>query len=342
MKRKIISITIALLLCMSMAAPVFAEKDSEGFETVTSITVNITDVPGLTATLTYVHDRYVSSVKGYNVTFSFANFYDEDTYEGGNLGAVSFNKAVVVWAPDESLHYGDSTYKPITLKAGESIPLENESYNGFLIFTDGSKVVAEWPSDWDEDYVFRGALFDTIPMELGSSDESLASGGFTIKSIYDISTASGQSPAPSAPSLTAKPTASTVLVNGKNVAFDAYNISDNNYFKLRDLASVLNGSKKQFAVGYDNATKAITLTSGKAYEAVGGEMVGKGAGNKTPAATTSKITLDGNEVKFTAYNIDGNNYFKLRDIGEAFDFDVTWDGAKNTIVIDTSTGYTPD
>jgi hypothetical protein len=111
---------------------------------------------------------------------------------------------------------------------------------------------------------------------------------------------------------------------------------------LRDLAFVLNGSAKQFAVGWDGAANAIALESGKAYTAVGGELEGKGAGNKTPTATTSKITLDGKEVKFTAYNIDGNNYFKLRDIGEAFDFDVTWDGAKNTIVIDTSKGYTPD
>jgi hypothetical protein len=32
----------------------------------------------------------------------------------------------------------------------------------------------------------------------------------------------------------------------------------------------------------------------------------------------------------------------LRDIGQALDFGVTWDGAKNTIVIDTTTGYTPE
>jgi uncharacterized repeat protein (TIGR01451 family) len=45
-------------------------------------------------------------------------------------------------------------------------------------------------------------------------------------------------------------------------------------------------------------------------------------------------------MTFTAYNIEGNNYFRLRDIGEALDFGVTWDSAKNTVVIDTSKGYT--
>ena len=78
------------------------------------------------------------------------------------------------------------------------------------------------------------------------------------------------------------------------------------------------------------------------YTVVGGEMEGKGGGVQTPALTSSKIIKDGVEVQFTAYNIGGNNYFKLRDIGAAFDFGVDWDGARNTIVIDTSKGYTPE
>jgi len=65
----------------------------------------------------------------------------------------------------------------------------------------------------------------------------------------------------SASTLTAAPTASTVYLNDAVNAFEAYNIGGNNYFKLRDLAYVLNGTAKQFEVGYDNATKAITLIS---------------------------------------------------------------------------------
>jgi hypothetical protein len=150
-------------------------------------------------------------------------------------------------------------------------------------------------------------------------------------------------PAPTATSaLSASPTASTVLVNGRSVAFDAYNIGGANYFKLRDLAYILNGTPKQFEVGWDGATNAISLTSGRPYTAVGGEMAGKSGGAKTPTPTSSKLTLNGSAVSFEAYNIGGNNYFKLRDIGAALDFGVTWDGVKNTVVIDTSTGYTPE
>ena len=56
-----------------------------------------------------------------------------------------------------------------------------------------------------------------------------------------------EAPAPATPptTLTATPTNSTVLVNGKSIAFDAYSINDNNYLKLRDLAYILNGTEKQ-------------------------------------------------------------------------------------------------
>ena len=64
-------------------------------------------------------------------------------------------------------------------------------------------------------------------------------------------------------------------------------------------------------------------------------------GNKSPVATSSKIYLNGKEVNLTAYNIDGNNYFKLRDIGLIFDFGIYWDGINNIIIIDTSKVYTP-
>jgi len=141
---------------------------------------------------------------------------------------------------------------------------------------------------------------------------------------------------------TATPTASTVLVDGEEIAFDAYNINGNNYFKLRDIAFVLNGTDKQFAVGWDGTTSSISLTSSEPYEVIGGEMEGKGEGSKAATQTRARIYLDDVNALLTAYHIEGNNYFMLRDIGAALDFAVTWDGASNTITIDTSKGYSAD
>jgi hypothetical protein len=142
---------------------------------------------------------------------------------------------------------------------------------------------------------------------------------------------------------TAKPTSASVVVNGKQFAFEAYTINGNNFFKLRDLAMGVNGSEKQFEVSWDADKNAINLISASPYTPVGGEMVISAEPKSvTGFATTSKIYKDGKEIQFTAYNIGGNNYFKLRDIAQAFNIGVTWDGKTQTIAIDTAVDYIPE
>jgi hypothetical protein len=138
------------------------------------------------------------------------------------------------------------------------------------------------------------------------------------------------------------PSQSKVFVNGSEKSFEAYYIDGYNYFKLRDLAYVLNGTDKQFSVGYDGATRAITLTSGRPYSPAGGEMAAAGGGARTAGQTPSKIRLDGKELNFTAYNIGGNNFFRLRDLMGALDVAVTYDDATQNIGIDTSLPYDGD
>lgn len=135
-------------------------------------------------------------------------------------------------------------------------------------------------------------------------------------------------------------TAATVTVNGQNVNFDAYNINGNNYFKLRDLAYVLNATEKQFSIGYGNVLNTVSLTSGQQYTTVGGELEIGNSQNIESMPTDSVIVKDGEEVELQAYNINGNNYFKLRDIGELFDFSVNWNSETTTISINTAKGYT--
>lgn len=141
---------------------------------------------------------------------------------------------------------------------------------------------------------------------------------------------------------TAAPTTSKVLVNGNAVSFDAYQINGNNYFKLRDVAKVISGTDKQFEVTWDGAKNAINLISGQSYTPVGGELAAGSGANQQAVLNTSTVYLDGKQINLTAYTIQGNNYFKLRDLGQIFDFGVGWDGANNTVTIDTSTGYIPE
>ena len=149
-------------------------------------------------------------------------------------------------------------------------------------------------------------------------------------------TAASNVVSPASGALTASPISSTVMLNGKHTVFGAYTINDNNYFKLRDLAISLSETKNRFDVSWDTASGSISLTSGKPYTPVGGEMAKAATGNKEPVPTSSKIYFDGKEIYCTVYTIDDNNYFKLRDIGEALGFVVDWDDKSSTIAINTA------
>lgn len=164
----------------------------------------------------------------------------------------------------------------------------------------------------------------------------------SVNNVIIVNPAKATTPAPApAKTVTAKPTVSKVIVNGKTVEFDAYNINGNNFFKLRDLAQAVNGTKKNFEVTWDGTKNAINLVSNKPYTVTGGEL-SKGDGKaKTANLTTSTIYKDGKVIDLLAYTINGNNYFKLRDVAQAFDIGVIWDGTTNTIIIDTNIGYTP-
>lgn len=140
--------------------------------------------------------------------------------------------------------------------------------------------------------------------------------------------------------VTALPTSSKVLVNGKDVSFEAYNIEGNNYFKLRDVALTVNGTEKQFGVEWDGIKQAINLTSNSVYQTIGGEMAKGDGTTKNGLLNSSPIYKDGVDIQLKAYNISGNNYFKLRDLAQAFNIGVTWDNTTQTIEIDTTRSYT--
>lgn len=132
--------------------------------------------------------------------------------------------------------------------------------------------------------------------------------------------------------------ATKLTVDGQTKDVVAYNIKGNNYFKLRDIANLLNGTNAQFDVLWDAEKQAINLKSKTAYSTKDSISL---AEIKDPVATgsTSVIYKDGGKILAGAYNISGNNYFKLRDIAAIFNFAVVWDNVTQTIGIDTSKPY---
>jgi len=139
---------------------------------------------------------------------------------------------------------------------------------------------------------------------------------------------------------TANPSDASVLVDGKPVQFQAYEIDNNNYFKLRDIAAAISGTARQFNVEWDSAQNTIRLLTGAAYAPVGGELAITGSPFVgSVMQSKSSLLLDGKPISLTAYTIADNNYFMLRELGQALHFDVRWDGASGTILIDTTQDY---
>ena len=124
-------------------------------------------------------------------------------------------------------------------------------------------------------------------------------------------------------------------VDGKVIACEKYNIDGSNYFKLRDIAMVLSDTGSQFSVGWDGEKKVISVVTGESYEPNGSEL-DLSAGDKSATAVPSTQTLLINGAErgdLSAYNIGGNNFFKLRDLGDALGFRVDYDKETNTAIV---------
>ena len=131
---------------------------------------------------------------------------------------------------------------------------------------------------------------------------------------------------------TAQRSAQKLTVDGKAVSCDKYNIDGYNYFKLRDLAQLLNGTGSQFDVGWDAAKNLVTITTNHAYTKPNGTELKIGADLSDKAQRSAQtVQIDGKvRSDLAVYNIGGNNFFQLRELGAALGFDVDYDEAANT------------
>ena len=56
--------------------------------------------------------------------------------------------------------------------------------------------------------------------------------------------------------------------------------------------------------------------------------------------STNRVLVGGQEVRLTAYNINGNNYVMLRDIGRAVGFNVYWNSDAKCVQVESGKPYT--
>ena len=213
------------------------------------------------------------------------------------------DKAVVVLTYTDGF---DETPTPVKTINGQSVTAEEFS-SAILDFT--SDMDEQYYSFWESPYNSDRALSPRAALQN------------TIASLRRLTNP------------TAKVSTHKVTLNGESAKLGAYTINGSNYFKLRDLAKALDGLNTNFEVKWNAAQQRIDLTSKTAYTAVGGEQAALPAGNKAASLTNASVYLDGKPLSLTAYSIDGNNYFKLRDLGDALGFGVDWNADTMTMIL---------
>ncbi len=323
--KKSLSLCMVLAMAIGMSTTVFAAE-----------TIKINGYPGHTVGEDVVTAEYQISISNVIKKDTKKYLAWADTY--------ICQSPVTVTALDNLKFFRGATLVPM---GDQYIEAEFLNVKGNAVFYDGTVKNYDKNAEWafSEGFDFQKGATITITepgvYHVNGGYPALAGGADVVLVVQEGSGTSTPVP-PVENKITATPTSSKVLVNGTATGFEAYTINGNNYFKLRDVAKVVSGSDKQFEVTWDGTKNAINLISGQAYTVVGGELTKGDVTEINAVACNSTIYKDGTVVTLTAYTINGNNYFKLRDLGIAFDFDVSWDGKNNSVVIDTSHSYTED
>jgi len=141
---------------------------------------------------------------------------------------------------------------------------------------------------------------------------------------------------------TAKPSSDKVTRNGHEMNVQVYNIDGYNYFKLRDVAKMLINLPDEFSVDYDPLAQLIVINTGWGYEGPAEFDKVVATGVKTANPGNGDVMVNETIHHLTAYNIDGYNYFKLRDLANAVGFQVGWDAEKKCVNIISSYGPPAD
>ena len=356
--KKMLSLALALTMCASLTAPVFADGESpiptdEGVKNI-SVTA---DIGNLSLDDLIVEKTWTKTAYDYETETPDSEEVEEDiaAYRAiqGNTkftvkhtGTVDDGTTLQVYvtgfAKNDSGKYAwyewphqyyltkgegfiadymdpDSAGGLVELKAGESVSFTLPDWFGADAMIELRAVMYFPQYEWS---FWRYAFYKV--------DEAA----------YSAAVAKGPAkpdpepvtpPAETIPSSgTAVASTQTVTVDGKAVEFQMYALVDangngTNYIKLRDMAQVLNGTKAQFSVGYDNASKSISVATGQAYASTGTEMKTPFSGDRSYTVGSQSFQVIVKAVDMSAITLvddagGGYNYFKLRDLGRALDF----------------------
>ncbi|MCB6365355.1 copper amine oxidase N-terminal domain-containing protein [Intestinibacillus massiliensis] len=121
-----------------------------------------------------------------------------------------------------------------------------------------------------------------------------------------------------------------IMIDGENHTLQTYMLFGNNYVKLRDLAALLSNTEHRYQIAWDG--NAVQITTGEIYTPQNAEVIAMLS--PVPAKySTQPIFIDSIQSGMVAYEINGNNYVRLRDAGCSLGFKVSWDASTGMVML---------
>ena len=143
--------------------------------------------------------------------------------------------------------------------------------------------------------------------------------------------------------VTAKYVVQKIQVDDYSVKMEGYNINGYNYMRLRDVAEVMTDKSRddcfKFDITYNADKDLIYLETGKAYQGTEDEKdLVVDIDDKEAILSDTPVFVNGEmpDEGMEGYVIDGYTYYKLRDIGDAIGFHVSWLESKQRVRILTA------
>lgn len=137
----------------------------------------------------------------------------------------------------------------------------------------------------------------------------------------------------------------TIELDGHDVTLQTYalpgsNGGETNYVRLRDIASLLNGTNAQFGVDWDGN---VVIVPDASYVPNGTELKAPFSGDRRYQKADAKTVIYGESIPFTAILLTddqggGYTYYKLRDLGKVLNFNVGWSNSRG-IYIESNHAY---
>lgn len=126
-----------------------------------------------------------------------------------------------------------------------------------------------------------------------------------------------------------------IYVNGARTYYIGYEINGDYYFMLRDIAMSFRGTSSKLNIKWNSEKKLVEIITGQDYTDDGSLTTRVFEDSYTAYPTTATLLSYDKVFNVKGYRIDGNNFFKLKDLENIISCQVDRDEKQNAIYITT-------